>query len=180
MSEIWKDIKGFDDYMISNMGFVISKERYVLRKLSNGTIHKKKVNTRVLKPALSGGGYEFVCLRKNGRHYNKRIHRLVAEHFLHDFKEGLVVHHKNSIKTDNRVINLEWTSKQNNTQLYYKTNGKSVGEVPLLDVPKIINRIKNGEQCYKIAEEYNVTRNDISVLCKIISLTNEELEIKEP
>lgn len=178
MTETWKDIKGFKDYMISNMGFVISKERIVKRYMKNGDILNKRVRARVLKTALSGGGYEFVCLRKNNKHYNKRIHRLVAEHFLEDCKNGLVVHHKNNIKTDNRVENLEWTSKQNNTQQYYKNKGKSTGEIPISHIPKIINRVNNGELCYSIAKEYNVTRNDIAVICKIIALTGEELTPK--
>lgn len=73
--------------------------------------------------ALGGSGYEFVCLRKNNKHHNKRIHQLVAEHFIFGKKDGLV----------------------------------------------------NGEQSYKIANEFGVTRNDITVLCKIIALTGEEL-----
>ena len=46
MSEIWKDIKGFNDYMISNMGFVLSKERVVDRKMSDVRILKRKINCK--------------------------------------------------------------------------------------------------------------------------------------
>ena len=50
-----------------------------------------------------------------------------------------------------------------------------MGQVPLLDISKIQQRVQNGEQVCEIAKEYNVTRNDIAVLCKIVALTGEEL-----
>jgi hypothetical protein len=43
---------------------------------------------------------------------------------------------------------------------------------------EINERIANGEECYKIALEYQVTRNDIATISKIISLTGEELNYK--
>jgi len=173
----WKKINGFENYQISNDGLVKSIQRKVTR-FNGRIIHEKTVNERILISALSGSGYEFVCLRKNNRHHNKRIHKLVAEHFIKGSKLGLVVHHKDGNKLNNSYDNLEYTSKQKNTQGYYNSIGKSTGKVPLKDIPIILSRINNGEECQKIANEYNVRRNDIAVLCKIIALTGEELEIK--
>jgi hypothetical protein len=178
MKEVWKGIDGFDNYQISNTGLVKSIQRKIMR-FNGHIIHKKTVNERILKPAISGSGYEFVTLRKNNQHYAKRIHQLVASHFIKGQRDGLVVHHKDGNKLNNYYSNLEYISMQKNTKYYYNSIGKSTGKVPISDIGNIINRIDNGESCYKIAEQYNVTRNDISVLCKIIALTGEELTISK-
>lgn len=170
----WKDIKGFPDYQISSCGIVKSKKRFV-QKIVNQKIIYKPIRERYLKEAISGSGYAFVCLRKNNKHHNKRTHKLVAEHFCEGNKDGLVVHHIDGDKLNNDYTNLEYTTKQKNTRHYYKSIGKVCGVVPYLNIPKIINRINNGEACYKIAKEYGVTRNDIATITKIVTLTGEEL-----
>lgn len=175
----WKKINGFEDYEISSCGLVKSVNRFVPVKKKNGKYKLKHISERILKPAISGTGYEFVCLRKNGRHHNKRIHQLVAEHFCTGYKKGLVVHHKDHDKCNNHFENLEYVSKQKNTRNYYRFIGKQCGTVPIGDIPKIIERVNNGEECAKIAKEYSITRNDLATLTKVITLTGEELIIKK-
>lgn len=111
MEEIWKDIKGFEGrYQVSNMGRVRSLDRWTLDE------HPHFVKGMMLKPSLNkGSGYVRVSLsdgRRNYKHYE--VQRLVALHFVPGYKEGLVVNHKNEIKTDNRAENLEWCTYQYN------------------------------------------------------------------
>ena len=98
MLEEWKQIRGFPNYMISNLGNVYSK-RY----------------GRFLKPALKKSGYLYVSLsdiNKVVKHL--RVHRLVAEAFIPNPDNLPCVNHKDEDKTNNLVKNLEWcTSKYN-------------------------------------------------------------------
>ena len=163
-----KDYKGF--YQVSDDGFIRSLDRKVRRNL-----FLKTLKGIVLKQGLSKNGYAMVSLCKEGKSSTKKAHQLVYESFKGAIKTGLVIHHKDNDKLNNNLSNLEMTSRQKNTQEYWKTLGKSTGLIPVNDISLIKKRVNNGEQCYKIAKEYNVTRNDIAVLCKIIALTGKEL-----
>jgi len=173
MIEEWLTIRGLKGhYQISNFGNVRSVDRKVL-----GSKGLRSLKGKLLVQHLRNG-YAFVSVSRNGNQRNLMIHRAVASAFIGTIRSGQVVHHKDGDKLNNHVENLEITSKQKNTQEYYKTLGKSTGQVPLLDISKIQERVLNGEQVCEIAKEYNVTRNDIAVLCKIVALTGEELTIK--
>lgn len=65
-----------------------------------------------------------------------------------------------------------------NTQDYYKSIGKRNGFLPINEIPTVLSRIANGEKIIDIANEYNVRRNDIAVINKIVTLTGEELTFK--
>lgn len=76
---------------------------------------------KILKPTLMQIGYFSVTLsfkdHKVVRHY---VHRLVAEAFIGPLPEGLVVNHKNHNKLDNRLENLEFISRSDNTSHWAK------------------------------------------------------------
>ena len=90
MEEIFKPIKGFENYYeISNFGKIKSKVKNIIRKTY-----------------LDKNGYECITLKIKQVCYPKKIHRLVALNFIDD-NNNLVVNHKNGIKTDNNINNLE-------------------------------------------------------------------------
>ena len=110
-NEEWKDIRGFEGrYQVSNMGRVRSLDRYSLNE------RPRLVKGQILKTVIPNtGGYYRVSLSDGNRNYTHyEVHRLVALHFVPGYKEGLVVNHKNEIKTDNRAENLEWCTFQYN------------------------------------------------------------------
>lgn len=100
------------------------KEKYVLDHYlitKNGEIFSnlrtKKDYVR-LKTHFDKDGYEtvtVVCGNK-GERQPFHIHRLVALKYIENPNNLPVTNHKNLIKTDNRVSNLEWCSISYNTQ----------------------------------------------------------------
>lgn len=110
-NEIWKDIQGFEGrYQVSNMGRVRSLDRLIINP------HPYIRKGEMLNPSMnSKKGYLRISLSDGHRNYTHyEVHRLVALHFVTGYKPGLVVNHKNEIKTDNRAENLEWCSYQYN------------------------------------------------------------------
>lgn len=101
--EIWRDVLEREGlYEVSNLGRV--------RRSGAG------INTfvgKVLKPGLDPKGYAKVVL--SGRKI-KKVHHLVLEAFVRPRPDGLVCNHKNGVKNDNRLDNLEWVTPSENTQ----------------------------------------------------------------
>ena len=125
MKEVWKDIKGYEGlYQVSNLGRVKSLERYVIRKNNKGRqlIHKK-----ILVSCVNTHGYMSLSLSKNNKGVNHRVHRLVATAFIPKVDNKNIINHKNGIKTDNNVNNIEWASYSDNLLHAYKTglNGQN-------------------------------------------------------
>lgn len=103
----WYNISGFDNYEITKTGNVRNK------------------NTLVeFKPKSDKDGYLEVGIRRDGKRFYKRIHRLVAETFLPNLDNLPLVNHKNGIKNDNRVDNLEWCTYSYNSKHSFETLGR--------------------------------------------------------
>lgn len=113
--EIWKKIKDFPDYEVSNLGRVKSL---------------KKHNEKILKLQNGTTGYLTCVLCKDGKLNTKKVHKLVAIAFLNHIPNGYksVINHKNFNKKDNRVQNLEITTQRENANRKHCTSSsKYVG-----------------------------------------------------
>jgi len=120
-NEIWKTIKDYPNYKVSNLGNVKSLARI------NSKNNKKEL---ILKPRLGKKEkYYSVNLWNLYGGKSKRIHQLVVVAFLnHNTKSNLVVNHKDFNKLNNNLNNLELiTHRENTNQKHLKSNCNSVG-----------------------------------------------------
>lgn len=104
-------------------------------------------------------GYLVTDLYVNKKRKNVKVHRLVAQTFIDNPLNKLTVNHKNEIKTDNRVENLEWaTVKEQNS---YGTRLKKVAKT------KIGNKYgsKHSIICVELEKEFYDT-NEAVRWCK--------------
>ena len=104
-----RELKRFKNYFITENGCVY---------------HKTKKGFHKLRPRYTRQGYTRVLI--GGKDYY--IHRLVVETFIGPIPQGMTVNHKNFIKDDNNVDNLEILSMLDNIKHYYE-NRKKKGEV---------------------------------------------------
>lgn len=94
-----KPMKGYEDqYLVSPFGQVYSLK---IKKL--------------LKVGRKPNGYLYVRVTKNDIGKNLYIHRLVALHYLDNPENKRCINHKDGLKCNNKLPNLEWcTHKENN------------------------------------------------------------------
>lgn len=97
--EIWKDIPEYNGlYQASNLGRI-----------------RSLLTNKILKPRKNSKGYVFYALFKNGERKDFKGHYLILITFIKKEYQNECINHKNGIKDDNRLCNLEWTTLKNNT-----------------------------------------------------------------
>lgn len=111
-----KQIKGYPNYYISNLGKVYIKKGDQLI-IKEGRPNKQ--------------GYLRIKLWNHNKNKNFSIHRLVVEHFIGKIPNGYVVDHLNGNKSNNYVTNLEIVSVAENTRRasvsnYYMSIGSRI------------------------------------------------------
>lgn len=153
--ENWKDIEGYPNYQVSNLGRV--------KSLGNNKTRKEKI----LKSGKNNKGYLKVILYKEGKIKNYRVHRLVAQAFLDNPNNLSEVNHKDEDKTNNRVENLEWCTHQYNNN--YGTHNEKVVKtlsIPILQFSLDGEFIKKWDSATQVERELGFYQSSITKCCK--------------
>ena len=130
MIETWKDIKEYEGlYQVSDLGRVKS----LPKPYKNNAISKEKI----LKQRVNDNGYCVVDLYKDGKRKVYRVHKLVMQEFLCE-NHKLDINHIDCNKTNNKLSNLEYCTRQEN-MIHAVKNGLSRG---CIKVKKEV--VKNG------------------------------------
>lgn len=145
LNETWLPIPEYEGlYSVSDYGRVWSVKRRSL-----------------LKPTNNGWGYFVVSVYKEGKEQKPKVHRLVLLTFKpKENSELFEVNHINSIKTDNRLGNLEWLTPQQHKKL-----SRGVKISPKLDPYMVIQirdlKAKHGISITRIANICGVGRRTV-------------------
>ena len=162
--ELWKDIKDFEGlYQISNLGNIKSLPKK--HNLKNGHSYIQK--EQILKPFKNNKGYLQIALVKNGKHYKRQVHNLVATTFIENPNNYIEINHKDENPSNNCVDNLEWCSHIYNSN--YGNRNKKISKA----LEKKINQydlngnfIKTWNSQLEIQKELKIPQANISAVIR--------------
>lgn len=154
--EIWRDIPDYEGlYQVSTLGNV--------KSLS----YKNSGKERLLKPSKNNDGYFQVKLYKNGEGRKFTAHRIVALAFISNPENLPQINHKNEIKTDNRVENLEWVTPKENCNYGTRNERKRYKmRKPILQYTKDGVFIREWDSATNVEKELNLSQGNITKCCK--------------
>lgn len=112
--ENWKSVKGFDDYEVSDLGNI--------RRKATTEKRPNKTGINLTMSRDNGRGYVQVPLSRDGKRFNRLVHRIVYDSFVGlSGVDYMSVNHRNGCKTDNRLCNLEEVPHRKNVSLALST-----------------------------------------------------------
>ena len=152
--ENWRDIPGYVGiYEVSDNGNVRRKEKY-------------KAVPGVLRPLKTPNGYLSVDLSYKCKKKRFGIHRLVAMAFIPNPNGLPQINHKNEIKTDNRVENLEWcTQGYNNNYGTARFRSSVKLSTPIIQLTKDGKKIREFYGMHEAARKTGICVQNIHKCC---------------
>jgi hypothetical protein len=165
--EIWKDIPDCQHYQASNLGRIRSLDR-VVRNIGGTRIHRGKI----LKQSNHPQGYFMVATCHEGKVQMHAVHRLVIRAFLGLPDKGMQTCHNDGNPANNHIDNLRYDTVINNHKDKQKHNTIRCGEKCAWattnneSVIAMRNRRAAGESLPSIAKDYNMSKANISRICR--------------
>ncbi len=143
--KFWFDVFGFEGiYEITRSGMIRSVRRYITYKDGRSGYW---TDGQRLHPSLSNTGYYYVNLRKDGRLYPRRVHRMLLETFVEPRPVGFECRHLDGNKTNNKLENLKWGTPKENSEDMVRHGTSNKGKTFLYKrgEENPFSRFKNGE-----------------------------------
>ena len=147
MKEKWKNISGFSNYQVSNLGNI-----------------KSKKTDHILKQQLNEKKYCVITLFDDNRKKRTlRVHRLVANAFIENSNNLPQINHKDGNKQNNYINNLEWCNNSYNQKEAYRIGLKKTKPIIQLELNnKVIKEYKN---CADASKQLNLKASSIYRVC---------------
>lgn len=152
MEELWKDIKGYENfYQVSNLGRIKS-----LTGFNRGGYYKRD---KILNQYITTTGYKRVDLTSNKKTKMYKVHRLIAQAFIPNSQHKKQINHINGNKLDNRIENLEWcTARENIIHAYDTGLNNRVVNISEQDINNIIDMyIKKEYSLKEISKKFKIS-----------------------
>ncbi len=161
-NEYWAYVDGYNGiYMVSNLGRVKSMPRKIIKG------KRTYYTSELVVSACYNKGYKQVALSNGVNKKSHRVHVLVACAFIPNPQNKPNVNHKNGIKDDNKIENLEWNTQKENVNHAFANNlvripkgsQKVAAKLKESQVWDIRERFKNNnkEEYENVAREYGVS-----------------------
>lgn len=166
--EVWVNLPGFEDYYeISTKGQIKRKSKQRKRGF-----YKEKI----LPLRKSSYGYYEVVFHIDNKRYKFLLHRLLAMTFIPNPENKPEVNHKNGIRTDFNLENLEWCTRQENQKhkneilkSHNKGERHPLAKLKESDIYDIHELYKKGWSMAELSRKYNVLDTTIFKIVKGIT-----------
>lgn len=158
-NEVWAPVVNREgSYEVSSLGRIKSLTRNIIVK-SNNNSYIKRVPERIRILGLNPQGYRTIHYGKGA---TRLVHREVATSFIPNTNMLPFVNHINGVKTDNRVENLEWCTREYNERHAILSGLKSslgsnntMAKLDELSV-LLIRKLSTEKSAYELGKMFNV------------------------
>lgn len=168
-------LKGYEGlYSVSRSGKIFSHRVMSTRKKKTRRCTIDTAHLKEMVPNVSQRYVRLTLSDKKGKYQTHYLHRLLCQTFIPNPNNYPIVNHKNGIKHDNRLCNLEWcTHRMNSLHAndigLIRMNGEDNPSSKLSNAQriKIVGEVRKGDKSHReIGEKYGVARNTISRINK--------------
>ena len=160
--EAFEKIEGFDNYLVSNFGRI-----YNVKKES------------FLNGYLNEFGYRKTKLKNNeGQIKSLSIHRLVMLAFVPNPDNKPQVNHKDGVKINNNISNLEWNTARENIVHSFETGLHERNYISEKDLIGMVSKTTKGLD-FVVDRKYEVKDNTHYYVVRFIGSNNEKVVSKQ-